>query len=81
LPGAGSSVGSTGKGSQAQGRHGSIGQWLDKLAAPTEEHFLREEEIIAWEGYPEAEHHQGLQEALFEEVREFPGAFEGHEEI
>jgi len=33
------------------------------------------------EGYPEAEHHQGLQEALIEEMRELRGAFEDGGEI
>jgi hemerythrin-like metal-binding protein len=55
--------------------------WFDKLAPSTEEHFRRNEEIIARESYPEAEHRQGLQEALTEEMREFREAFEGRGEI
>jgi len=57
--------------------HDEIGRRLDNLAASTEEHFRRKAEIIVQEGYPEAEHHQGLQEALIEVMRKFRGSFEG----
>jgi hemerythrin len=61
--------------------HDAIGPRLDELVTSAESHFRREEEIMAREGYPEAEHHQRLHEALIEEIREFRGSFEGGAEF
>ena len=51
--------------------HDAISRIFDDLIARTERHFRREEEIMMREGYPEAEHHAKVHQALAEEIREF----------
>jgi hemerythrin-like metal-binding protein len=51
--------------------HDAISRKLDELIARTERHFRREEEIMAQNEYPDAEHHARLHDALIEEIGEF----------
>lgn len=61
--------------------HDAIGRTLDELIARTETHFRREEEIMAQEDYPEAEHHGKIHQALAEEIQQFRSEFAGGMEI
>lgn len=53
-----------------KGGHDAIMGRLDALIARTETHFRREEAMMAEAGYPEAEHHARLHEALMGEIWE-----------
>jgi len=59
----------------------AVSQILDELIARTETHFRREEEIMAQEKYPEAEHHAKIHQALIEEIQVFKTEFAGGMEI
>ena len=61
--------------------HDTIAQILDELISHTESHFRREEEIMARENYPEAEHHAKIHEALRDEIRDFREEFGAGMEI
>ena len=58
-----------------------VAERLDELIAHTEDHFRREEEIMAREEYPGAEHHGHIHAALLQEVRDFRKEFEAGMEI
>jgi hemerythrin len=61
--------------------HEAISQTLDELISRAETHFRREEEIMAREEYPEAEHHAKIHQALTEEIQEFRKEFGAGMEI
>ena len=61
--------------------HDSIARILDELISHTEAHFRREEEIMARERYPDAEHHAMVHQALIEEIQEFRKDFDEGMEI
>ena len=61
--------------------HDTIAQILDELISHTEAHFRREEEIMAREHYPDAEHHAKIHRALSEEIQEFRKEFASGMEI
>lgn len=61
--------------------HDAISRTLDEFIARIETHFRREEEIMAQEAYPEAEHHVKLHQALAEEIQEFKTDFAAGMEI
>jgi len=61
--------------------HDTITQVLDELITRAETHFRREEEIMAREEYPEAEHHTQIHQALTEEMQEFRKEFVAGMEI
>jgi len=59
----------------------AISQTLDELISHTEAHFRREEEIMAREEYPDAEHHAMVHQALTEEMGAFRKDFTAGMEI
>lgn len=59
----------------------AISQTLDELISHTEAHFRREEEIMAREDYPDAEHHAMVHKALTEEIEAFRKDFAAGMEI
>ena len=61
--------------------HDAIAQDLDELISRTERHFRREEEMMAREDYPDAEHHAQVHRALVEEVGAFRKEFAAGMEI
>lgn len=61
--------------------HDEIARILDDLISHTEAHFRREEEIMAREDYPDAEHHAMIHQALRDEITEFRQRFAGGMEI
>ena len=61
--------------------HDRIAGILDELIADTEAHFRREEEIMAREDYPDAEHHGLIHKALIDEIEEFRQRFAAGMEI
>ncbi len=61
--------------------HDQVAQILDELISHTEAHFRREEEIMAREDYPDAEHHTMIHQALGEEIQEFRQRFAAGMEI
>ncbi len=61
--------------------HDKIAQTLDELISRTGAHFRREEEIMARENYPDAEHHAMVHQALREEIEAFRKEFAAGMEI
>ena len=53
----------------------AIKEDLDGLIAETEEHFRREEQIMADADYPELDYHRRLHEALMQEIGLFRQEF------